>query len=149
MTDSREDYGVRRAPRVPATAFPRPRLLERLNSWPDITVVHGTIGAGKTILLASWVASLASPVLWCEPVAGHLPFADIDVFAAEGAGVLVIDHGERIAVVRGGELPVGAARAPGAQRAAGVHGPAGRGARREEVADPQDGVRADRGSVRG
>ena len=96
MTDRRDDHGVRRAPRVSATAFPRPRLLKRLNSWSDITVVHGPIGAGKTILLASWVASRASPILWCEPVAGRLPFADIDVFAAEGAGVLVIDHGERI-----------------------------------------------------
>lgn len=96
MTVRRNNHGVRNAPRVSATAFPRPRLLERLDTWRDITVVHGPIGAGKTILLASWVASLTSPVLWCEPVAGRLPFTDIDVFTAEGAGVLVIDHGERI-----------------------------------------------------
>ncbi|MBK0419004.1 hypothetical protein JD276_08145 [Leucobacter sp. CSA1] len=94
-TGRAEGGGAQGAPRVSATVFRRPRLLERLDSWPDITVVHGPIGSGKTTLLASWVASLASPVLWCEPEAGALPFSELEAFAAAGAGVLVIDLGER------------------------------------------------------
>lgn len=85
-----------RAPRVPASAFPRPRLVERLASWPDITVVHGPLGSGKTTLIASWAASVDTPLLWCEPEGGRLPLADIEAFAAAEAGVLVIDAGERI-----------------------------------------------------
>lgn len=96
ITRTDEGQGARRAPRVPATAFPRPRLLERLESWPDITVVQGPLGSGKTVLLAAWVASLAAPVLWCEPEEGRLPIAELEAFASAGAGVLVIDRGERI-----------------------------------------------------
>lgn len=95
VADRGEGRGTRGAPRVSAFAFLRPRLLERLASWPDITVVHGPTGAGKTTLLASWVASSVAPTFWCEPDDGRLPFTELEAFAAAGAGTLVIDHGER------------------------------------------------------
>ncbi len=90
------ERGSRAAPRVPATAFPRARLLERLNASVDVAVVHGPVGSGKTTLLASWAAAVEPPVLWCEPEGGRLPFAEIETFAAERPGVLVIDGGERV-----------------------------------------------------
>jgi len=70
--------------------------LERLSAWPDVTVVHGPVGAGKTTLIASWAARSDTALLWCEPDGGRLPLPDIEALAAAGSGVLVIDAGERI-----------------------------------------------------
>lgn len=91
-----ETRGRRGAPRVPTHAFARPRLLERLSAWSDVTVVRGPVGAGKTTLIAAWAASSDAALLWCEPEAGRLPLSDIEAFAAAGEGVLVIDAGERV-----------------------------------------------------
>ncbi|MCK3769752.1 LuxR C-terminal-related transcriptional regulator [Microbacterium aerolatum] len=97
MEQTREcGQSVRAAPRVPARTIARPKLLERLTAWTDVSVVQGPIGSGKTTLLASWVRSLSPGVLWCEPDDGALPFSTIEQFVAAGGGALAIDLGEQI-----------------------------------------------------
>src|SRR5699024_9628006 len=96
VSHSQGERGLPHIPRVPAAVFPRPRLHERLSSWPDITVVHGPTGSGKTTLLASWLTLSKSRALWCEPEEGRLPFSEVKLFVQAGGGALVIDHGERI-----------------------------------------------------
>lgn len=89
--------GVRPIPRVPADSFARPRLFARLDAWPDITVVTGPFGSGKTTLIASWLQTREDRSLWCTPdLSGYLPMNEISSFAAAGPGILVIDHAERL-----------------------------------------------------
>ncbi|WP_186324474.1 LuxR C-terminal-related transcriptional regulator [Microbacterium paludicola] len=97
MEQTREcGQSVRAAPRVPARTIARPKLLERLTAWTDVSVVQGPIGSGKTTLLALWARSLRPGVLWCEPDDGVLPFSAIEQFLSTGGEALAIDGGERI-----------------------------------------------------
>src|SRR6185503_14339524 len=55
------------APRPRADLVPRPRLVNRLNAGVGsarCTLLSAPAGAGKTSLLAAWVAQLARPVAW-------------------------------------------------------------------------------------
>jgi LuxR family transcriptional regulator, maltose regulon positive regulatory protein len=78
MTDRHENVSVRlRSPRFPSSKFSaprsvsqlvhRPRLLDELDrgQWARLTLVVGSPGAGKTALLADWVATrLERPLAW-------------------------------------------------------------------------------------
>ena len=60
-------------PRLPSWAVARPRALARLDPDAALLVVHGPAGAGKSLLLASWVrAALPADraVLWLDAAAG-------------------------------------------------------------------------------
>ena len=94
LSNLSESRSAMSPPRFPATAFPRPRLIRRLDDWSDVTVVHGPVGAGKTTLLSEWANSATGRLLWCVPQSGCLPMREIEVFASEGAGSVVIDQAE-------------------------------------------------------
>ncbi|MEV5354551.1 LuxR C-terminal-related transcriptional regulator [Streptomyces sp. NPDC052693] len=53
-------------PRRPATFLRRPRLVRHLDQAlrTPLTVVDGSAGAGKTLLVADWAAGLREPVAW-------------------------------------------------------------------------------------
>ncbi|MET7686677.1 LuxR C-terminal-related transcriptional regulator [Streptomyces sp. NPDC005483] len=53
-------------PSKPATYLPRPRLTRHLGQALEtpLTMVNGSAGAGKTVLVADWTASLDRPVTW-------------------------------------------------------------------------------------
>lgn len=53
-------------PTVPATFLRRQRLVHALDeaSTVPLTVVNGSAGAGKTLLVADWAAGLGLPVAW-------------------------------------------------------------------------------------
>src|SRR6478752_7508624 len=55
-----------RTPIVASGHIPRPRLLAQLDSAgaEGVIVVHAPAGAGKTSLVAGWVASLERAVSW-------------------------------------------------------------------------------------
>ncbi|MGI5452050.1 LuxR C-terminal-related transcriptional regulator [Streptomyces sp. CA-249302] len=54
------------APRRPATFLRRKRLVRHLDRalLTPLTVVNGSAGAGKTMLVADWAEGLALPVVW-------------------------------------------------------------------------------------
>ena len=58
-------------PRPPTRLVRRPRLLDRLDAGVRgaVTLVAAQAGAGKTVLLSSWVAAgdLPGPVAWPTP----------------------------------------------------------------------------------
>ncbi|WP_369195064.1 LuxR C-terminal-related transcriptional regulator [Streptomyces djakartensis] len=58
-------------PGRPATFLRRPRLVRHLDQAlrTPLTVVGGSAGAGKTLLVADWAARLPQPVAWltCDP----------------------------------------------------------------------------------
>ncbi|MGW2649412.1 LuxR C-terminal-related transcriptional regulator [Streptomyces sp. NPDC001393] len=60
-------------PATPATFLRRPRLAERLDQafQTPLTMVNGSAGAGKTLLVADWAARLAPPVAWFTNEAGN------------------------------------------------------------------------------
>lgn len=95
LTEASESRQFRRQPRIPAGMLARPRLTRRLDSWSDVTVVHGMAGTGKSTLAAMWAESV-TPLFWCEPEFGKLPIEAIEAFATCGAGALVIDKAEDI-----------------------------------------------------
>lgn len=71
---------VRRGvPRVPSWAVPRRGLRERLDPGTALLVLRGPAGAGKTLLLASWVRAAADrAVLWLDAeAAGPEPWAAV------------------------------------------------------------------------
>ncbi|MER8219446.1 LuxR C-terminal-related transcriptional regulator [Streptomyces sp. NPDC094143] len=53
-------------PRRPATFLRRPRLVRHLDQGlhTPLTMVNGSAGAGKTLLVADWAAGLREPVVW-------------------------------------------------------------------------------------
>ncbi|WP_309094988.1 LuxR C-terminal-related transcriptional regulator [Streptomyces sp.] len=53
-------------PRRPATFLRRPRLVRHLDQalHTPLTLVNGSAGAGKTLLVADWAAGLREPVAW-------------------------------------------------------------------------------------
>ncbi|MER6733217.1 LuxR C-terminal-related transcriptional regulator [Streptomyces puniciscabiei] len=59
-------------PATPATFLRRPRLAERLDQAFEtpLTMVNGSAGAGKTLLVADWAARLGQPVAWLTNEAG-------------------------------------------------------------------------------
>ncbi|OXY99225.1 helix-turn-helix transcriptional regulator [Streptomyces diastatochromogenes] len=59
-------------PGRPATFLRRSRLLEHLDQALDtpLTMVNGSAGAGKTLLVADWAAGLGQPVAWFTNEAG-------------------------------------------------------------------------------
>lgn len=88
------------APRVPAGAHLRPRLLSRLDEAWDLAVVHGPAGSGKTVLLAQWVHSRREPATWAD--AGGLdaiaaePSAATPSAGRPGHGILVVDAADEL-----------------------------------------------------
>lgn len=59
-------------PGRPATFLSRPRLVKHLDQALDtpLTMVNGSAGAGKTLLVADWAAGLGQPVAWFTNEAG-------------------------------------------------------------------------------
>ncbi|WP_435833354.1 LuxR C-terminal-related transcriptional regulator [Streptomyces bungoensis] len=59
-------------PARPATFLRRPRLAAHLDQSLDtpLTMVNGSAGAGKTLLVADWAARLGQPVAWFTDEAG-------------------------------------------------------------------------------
>src|SRR5688572_11996125 len=53
-------------PPVPALAIRRPRLEQLIDEAPDrhVVLVHGPAGAGKTVLVAQWLAARGSRCAW-------------------------------------------------------------------------------------
>ncbi|WP_147794646.1 LuxR C-terminal-related transcriptional regulator [Cellulomonas sp. Y8] len=97
----------RGVPRVPSWAVPRPRPLGLLDPDASLVVLHGPAGAGKTLLLASWVRAgvpAERTVVWLDAeAAGPEPWSAL-LEQVAGAGLL--DDGPadaaRGAVRRGG-----------------------------------------------
>jgi LuxR family maltose regulon positive regulatory protein len=60
-------------PATPATFLRRTRLAERLDQAFEtpLTMVNGSAGAGKTLLVADWAARLGQPVAWFTNEAGN------------------------------------------------------------------------------
>lgn len=60
-------------PATPVTFLRRPRLAERLDQAFEtpLTMVNGSAGAGKTLLVADWAARLGQPVAWFTDEAGN------------------------------------------------------------------------------
>ncbi|MFB2598735.1 LuxR C-terminal-related transcriptional regulator [Herbiconiux sp. P17] len=56
--------GISGAPRIPAAAVLRTRLLALLETDDALHVVRGPAGSGKTVLLAQWAASTSGPGVW-------------------------------------------------------------------------------------
>lgn len=57
-------------PELPQTFVSRPELVDRLESnGAPLTLVVGSPGSGKTVVLASWVAQRSAPTVWltCDP----------------------------------------------------------------------------------
>ncbi|GGT28007.1 transcriptional regulator [Streptomyces chromofuscus] len=81
-------------PTRPATFLRRERLVQRLDQTPPLplTMVNGTAGAGKTLLVADWAAGLELPLAWltCD-AADRAPgvFWAYVLEALHGAGVPV------------------------------------------------------------
>jgi LuxR family maltose regulon positive regulatory protein len=59
-------------PPVPALAIRRPRLEELVDAHPDrrVVLVRGPAGAGKTVLVAQWLAARSAPCCWLTVDAG-------------------------------------------------------------------------------
>ncbi|MQY33732.1 HTH-type transcriptional regulator MalT [Streptomyces sp. RB17] len=59
-------------PATPATFLRRPRLAAHLDQAFEtpLTMVNGSAGAGKTLLVADWAAQLGQPVAWFTDEAG-------------------------------------------------------------------------------
>ncbi|MEU6769890.1 LuxR C-terminal-related transcriptional regulator [Streptomyces sp. NPDC046759] len=60
-------------PARPATFLRRPRLADHLDQAFEtpLTMVNGSAGAGKTLLVADWAARLGGPVAWLTNEAGY------------------------------------------------------------------------------
>ncbi|MCS5717587.1 LuxR C-terminal-related transcriptional regulator [Herbiconiux sp. CPCC 205763] len=56
--------GIAGAPRIPAAAVVRPRLIELLGTEAALHVVRGPAGSGKTVLLAQWAQSTIAQGVW-------------------------------------------------------------------------------------
>jgi LuxR family transcriptional regulator, maltose regulon positive regulatory protein len=61
------------APSVPVHAIRRVRLEQLLDGHPDrqVILVHGPVGAGKTVLVAQWVRAHTHPCAWLSIDATH------------------------------------------------------------------------------
>ncbi|MEI5676657.1 MULTISPECIES: LuxR C-terminal-related transcriptional regulator [unclassified Nocardioides] len=84
-------------PRLPPSARARPRLLQRLDQWLPLTVLHAPGGAGKTTLAAQWTAAArgrGESVAWYDAASGG---ADASALASLTSALVA--SGRRTALV--------------------------------------------------
>lgn len=84
----------RNLPRVHPAARPRPRLLELLDRWRPVTVLHGPAGSGKTTLAAQWALAARERGERIEWYDGQRPVATV---RADERVALVVDRADRLA----------------------------------------------------
>ncbi|SDY67452.1 LuxR C-terminal-related transcriptional regulator [Herbiconiux ginsengi] len=94
------------APRIPAAAVVRPRLLAMLDTDAALHVVRGPAGSGKTVLLAQWAQSADVRGAWVtidrpRTTASALVRAIVRALSAVGLPAAVVSSMEAALDVRG------------------------------------------------
>ena len=99
---TRENLGRAVPPRI-AKALPRTRLFARLDALDaqPLTWVAGTAGAGKTVLLASYLQARALPTLWYRVRAADAEPASFFAGLREAAQLIGIPNADTLPLLTG------------------------------------------------